>query len=101
MVAYDSATSYVESCTTLQARIAAIDAIIDGLFTSALKAAEKGDVKEYWLNDGQVLIKTTYRNAEEVSKSILHFQKIRVMYENRLTGRAFRLVDGKNMIGCG
>lgn len=95
-VFFDSADIYVQSGTTLRAKILKIDAIIAALETSALKAAAKNSIQEYTLNDGQTTIRTAYRSAAEVSASITAFEQIRERYVNKLNGRVVRLVDGKN-----
>ncbi len=99
MVTYDSSDIFIQSATTLKAKIVRIDAIIVALEDTMLKAAGTGNLEEYSLDDGQVRIKMTYRNTEEVIKSISDLEKIRQMYVNRLNGRHIRLVDGKNFTG--
>lgn len=101
MVIYSSADLYIESCTTLRAKIAAIDTIQTALLTTALKAASKGAISQYSLNDGQTIISATYRNAKEVTASYEAFEAIKQMFINRLNGRSIRLVDGKNFTGNG
>lgn len=97
MIVFNSADIYIESCTDLRAKIAAIDAIIAGLETAALKAATQGHISEYMLNDGQTIIKTAYRSPVDISKSIFAFEQIRERYVSKLNGgRMTRLVDGKN-----
>lgn len=98
-VTYDSADIFIQSATTLEAKIAKIDAIITALEDVALTAAGNDNISEYELNDGQVKIKTAYRGAAAVLKSIMDFEKIRQMYVNRLNGRVVRMVDGKNFTG--
>lgn len=98
MVIYSSADKYIESCTTVRAKIAAIEAIQAALLSSALKAAAKGSVSQYSLNDGQTIISATYRNASEIHKSWRAFESIKQIYVNQLNGRGVRLVDGKNFI---
>lgn len=101
MVVYSSADIYIESCTTLKAKIAAISAIQDALLTSALKAASKGSIAQYSLNDGQTIISATYRNAKEVQDAYMAFETVKQLYVNRLNGRSIRLVDSKNFTGNG
>jgi hypothetical protein len=96
MTVYDSASIYIDSRTTLRAKITAIDAIIAALEVSALKAAEGESIEEYWLDDGQTKIKTIRRTSQEIAKSILSFEQIKQRYVNTLNGRVFRLIDGKN-----
>lgn len=96
MVLYDSSAIYVQSCIGMRARIAAIDAILDALFATALKAAAGEDISQYSLNDGQVIIATTYKTAGDVERSIIAFERMKHMYMNQLNGRVIRLVDSKN-----
>lgn len=98
---YDSAAIYVDSATSLCDKIDRIDTVIDALLTNALIAAEKDNIEEYSLNDGQTIIRTKYRGAESVQKSIIGFMKIKQIYVNRLNGRVTRLVDGKSINGSG
>lgn len=96
MVVYDSASIYIESRTNAKAKLIAIDAIIDALFLTAIKAAEGENITEYWLDDGQTKIKTIKRSSKEIEASIAAFQKLKHYYMNQLNGRVFRLVDSKN-----
>jgi len=98
MIEFDSATIYVQSATTLEDKIARYDAIITALETSVLAASEKAGVSEYSLDDGQVKIKSVYRNPDEVAATIKAFMAIREVYVNRLNGRHMRLVDSKNFV---
>src|SRR3990167_65447 len=97
MVQYDSAQIYIDSATTLREKIVKIDLIIIALETTALKAASTDEISEYWLDDGQTKIKTVYKGADSVLKSIMAFESIKQMYINRLNGRVMRLVDSKNL----
>ena len=99
MVYYDSADIYISSATTLREKITRIDAVIEALETTALRAAATGNLSEYALNDGQTTIKTVYRDVNAVAASITAFETIKERYINRLNGRHVRLVDGKNFRG--
>lgn len=96
MVQFSSADIYVESCKSLNSKIQAIDAIITALLSQALKAASKGPVSQYTLNDGQTIINCSYRSAGDVAKSIKEFQTIKQMFINQRDGNMMRLVDSKN-----
>jgi hypothetical protein len=98
-VIFESATSYIESQTTLDARIAAIDVIIARLLTTAASAAETGHIDEYWFDDGHVKIRSKYRNVAQVENSIAAFQRLRDLYTNKKVGRVFRLKDSSNFTG--
>ncbi len=97
MVFFDRCGLYIQSKTTLQAKIAAIDAIIQALEDSALLVAGGGDaVSEYQLNDGQTIIKQVYRGTAGIAKAINDFEAIKQRYVNRLNGRIIRSIDSKN-----
>lgn len=98
---YSDPFTYIESCKTLKARIAACDAIIDALIIAAGKAAAGENITQYTLNDGQTIISTTKRSSSDISASIIGIERIRNLYVNKSTGRVFRLVDGKNLTGNG
>ncbi len=95
-ITYDSAQLFIESATSLEDKICKIDLVISALLTSALKAAETGNITEYTLDDGQTRIQTEYRDPAAVSRSIRAFQTIRQDYINQRNGRTFRLNPGEN-----
>lgn len=98
-VIFEKASDYIESCTTINAKIAAIDAIILQLLNTAAKSAESGHMDEYWFDDGHVKIRSKYRNVTQVESSITGFQRLRNMYVNMKAGRVIRLMDSKNFNG--
>lgn len=100
MVYFDSADLYIEGATSLRDKITRIDAVIDALLTTATKAAANDNISEYSLNDGQTQIRTAYKGADQVFQSIAAFERLKQIYVNRLNGRSFRLIDGKNFPGC-
>lgn len=99
MVYFDSAFKYIDCASTLRDKITRIEAIINALEDTAIKAAANDNITEYSLNDGQTIIRTVYKGADSVMRSIMAFEQIRQMYINRLNGRVMRLVDGKNFTG--
>lgn len=96
MVVFVSEWAYLKSCTTINAQIVAIDAIIAQLYISAAQAALNNDIDEYWLNDGQTQIKTIYRGADRIAVSILSFEKLRSRLINQKAGRVMRMIDSSN-----
>lgn len=98
MVTYETCGIYVQSQTTLKAKVAAIDAIIDMLLATALDMAGKDDIQEYSLNDGQTIIKTIYKGSVSIASAIRDFQRIRNIYANQINGRMVRLVDSRNFV---
>lgn len=104
MVIYTSFEQYVQSATTIQAKLAKIDAIIDVLLTTALVSAGSDNTQEYSLDDGQSKVSTIYKGTDGVMKSIAAFEKLRDYYKTKLdnnTGRVVQLVDRRNFKGNG
>jgi len=99
MIVYKSEREFVESCTTLEARIAAIDAIIESLLLSAASSTANEGISEYWLNDGQTQIKTVYRSGMMIQNAVTAWQRMRNYYANSKAGRVSRFMDAKNFPG--
>lgn len=98
MIFYNSAAIFIDCATSLKDKITKIDLVIDALFTNALKAAANDNITEYSLNDGQTIIRTEYRGAQAVMKSITAFETLKQLYVNRLNGRVVRMVDSKSIL---
>lgn len=99
MTTFQKASEFIDSCSSLNEKIAAIDAIISQLLIAAANGAESGHLNEYWLNDGQVQIRCKYTSMSQIERSILSFERLRNLYVNRKAGRVFRLVDAANFNG--
>jgi hypothetical protein len=99
MVIFQSVAEYIDSCTSLDAKIAAMDAVIDKLMIASIAAAESGHIDEYWFDDGHVKIRSKYRNPADMQASITSFERLRQMYINRKYGYVTRLMDQSNFHG--
>jgi len=101
MVLYESEYNFLQTSTSIVDKIAKLDLVIAGLYSTAEKDAGKDNIDEYSLDDGQTKIKYSYRGAEAVMKSIQSFEKLRDMYVvkyNKLnTGNVIRLMDSSNL----
>lgn len=86
-----------ESCTTIEAKIAKIDAIIDSLLTTALKSVGNGHRVEYSLDDGQTKQRVVYSDLSSVTRAIKDYEAIKSLYKNRLLGGEYRNVDQRNL----
>jgi len=93
---YESVDKYLGTAQDLKDRINKIEQVITALYNTAERAAAKGDISQYSLDDGQVRISTTYKSVEDIMHSIESFEKLKQMYINQLQGRMVRLVDGRN-----
>lgn len=93
-------TDYILSCTTTQARITAIDAIVAALLVQMLTLASQGQpVTEYTLSDGQTHIKANYQTVQQIEASISALDFMRNRLANNSRGRTTRAVDIKNFNG--
>lgn len=100
MVVYDSCAIYVESATTLQDRLARINAVLLALENTALRSASNEDLTSYLLDNGQTKIQAMYRDSASLAKAILAFEQIRERIIAKLNkSRCTRLVDQRNLIG--
>lgn len=90
---------YLESKTTLIERVNAIEVLIDKMLIKMAESldADKLSVDEYWLDDGQMKVKTSYRSIEDINTSIATLEKIKQTYLNRLNGRGFVLRDVRGL----
>ena len=95
-LSFDTCGLYIQSATSLRAKIAAIDAIIDALIVQSADATLTQNLSEYQLNDGQTIIKQVYRGENGIADAIDRFETIKQRYVNQLNGRVIRAVDSKN-----
>lgn len=98
-VIYLSLDANFESCNSIKAKIAKIDAIINELLNTALKSVTTGNHLEYSIDTGQSIQKVTYRSPLEITKVIQAYREIRQQYVNEILGNEFQQVDGKNLRG--
>ena len=86
---------FLDSKTTLEERISAIDILIDKaiLLMADTVGGAGGNIASYELDDGQVRIKTMYRSISEVNSGIDALERMKIRYINRLYGRSVVLRD--------
>lgn len=90
-------TTYIESKTTIQGRITAINTCIDSIFPLILRSLETGDKQEYLVDNGQSKILLKYRDPLMVTKLITVLEAQKQYYINQLNGRVMRSIDTKNL----
>lgn len=83
---YDSFYAYYRSASSDADKLVRIDAIINALYDSALKGAEKADIQRYELDSGQTRIETNYRSLKAIGEAIDTFEKIYNRLYYRLNG---------------
>jgi|SRR5690242_1841532 len=97
MLYFETASQYLDTKATLEAKLAAINEIQAALLVAATKSATQGHIDEYMLNDGQTIIKTKYRNTEQIMNSYDSMEVIKQRVLASLNGtRVVRLMDSKN-----
>ncbi|MES2287251.1 MAG: hypothetical protein V4547_16285 [Bacteroidota bacterium] len=87
---------YLESCAAGWDRVDAIELLIDAMFlnmTAVIGGPTGKNVSEYWLDDGHVKIKTSYRSLAELKDGITALEQMKQRYVNRLNGRQTVLRD--------
>ncbi|PXX26293.1 hypothetical protein C7967_11555 [Thalassospira sp. 11-3] len=94
-----SITIYIESKPTLLAKIQAIEALIDSMFLRMAEVAGGlgSTVDEYSMDDGQMKVRTSYRNVDDVSQGIKALEALKQQYINRYNGRVVNLRDARGL----
>jgi hypothetical protein len=93
---YYNFRSYIESADELVVKINRIDQVIEALELQMLSAAGMADVESYTLDDGQSVIKNTYRSPESIAQAITAFEVVKQRYVSRLTGGGVHQLVDKN-----
>ncbi|RKZ83259.1 MAG: hypothetical protein DRQ39_09735 [Gammaproteobacteria bacterium] len=90
---------YLESKTTLLDKINAIDLLIDKMITKISETIDGNElaIDEYWMNDGQMNVKTSYKSLEDIEMSVFRLERMKQMYVNRYNGRSFVLRDFRGL----
>lgn len=86
MALYDSEALYITCSTSTQERLSRIESVIIALENQALIAATDSNISEYSLNDGQVTIRTAYRNPSDIAKAIDVYEAMYNRIFNRCSG---------------
>ena len=80
-------SEYIECKTTLLAKINGIDALISAMELKILDVIEGATYDEYQLDDGQMKVRTKYRNPTDVMLGIKALEQLKQRYVNRYNGR--------------
>jgi len=91
---------YLTSAKTLKERISNLEKLIDIMILSTLEASEDGaapNVSEYQLNDGQMIVRTSYKTYADLIGGIKRLEGIKQMYMNQLNGRVMTSRDIRSL----
>ena len=94
---YDCISAYIEDAADLEAKVARYEAVIEGLGSAALKAAESAHLDEYMLDDGQSKLKTVYRSPAAIASAIDVYERLKQRCVNQLNGRIVNLRNARNL----
>lgn len=88
-------SQYVEGKPSLLAKIKAYNDLIDALELKLLDTIGDANYEELQMDDGQMKIRTRYRNVQDVEAGIMALEKAKQRYVNRYNGRTTILRGGK------
>jgi len=91
MSVYENEVCFLQSCTTAQAKVSALDLIIDALLLASVDAGNTVDSQGYNLDDGQTKIKREYRSPSEIVDALTGFERMRNYYIAKCTGSVIQL----------
>jgi hypothetical protein len=77
---------YIQSKDCLDARILAVENLIDSMLITSIDSIDNGGTMSYSLDDGQMKITTQYRSVREVTDGIMGLEKILQTWINRRDG---------------
>ena len=88
---YETPGEFVDSATTLRDRRNKLNQLYDALLTTLLNNSHKAGIQEIQINDGQSIVKATYRNPSEIQTAMDNITKQINIIDHRLKGRLRRL----------
>ena len=88
-------STYLECHKTLVDKIKAIEALISAFELKLLDVGDSIVYDDYEMNDGQMKVRTKYRNSKDVLAGINGLEQLKQRYLNRVNGRTTILRSGK------
>jgi hypothetical protein len=77
---------YIQSKESLDAKIAAIELLIDDMIVSMAEGIGNSGTASYSIDDGQMKVMTQYRSVNEIANGVRALEKTLQMYMNRRNG---------------
>lgn len=96
---YNTISIYLESKTTLLDRICAIEVLIEAMILKMadVTSGQNSVIDEYWMDDGQMKVKTSYRSIDDVQNGVKALERMKQIYVNKYNGRSFVLRDVRGL----
>jgi hypothetical protein len=83
----------LESDTSLMTQLVNMRAIRDQMLLVKAQGIMKDRVQEYQINDGQSIVRFTYKSFNDLDKHYKEILKLIIELENQLLGRNSRLIN--------
>jgi len=88
---------YIQSKSTLLEKINAIDDLITAMEGKLLEGIDTATIDEYWMDDGQMKVKTIYRSVADLEKGLEALLKMKQRYVNNYNGRMMVMRDASGL----
>lgn len=82
---------FIDSATTLKERRVKLNQLYDALLTTLINNSSKAGIQEMQINDGQSIVKATYRNPSEIQTAMDKITDQINIIDHRLKGRFVKL----------
>jgi len=92
---YITISQYIESKSALIGKVATYDLLIEKMEATILDSTLSGVYNQMEVDDGQMKVRSNYRNIGDLISALEGLRKIRQDYINRFNGRVTRLVGGR------
>lgn len=79
-------TEYIQSKESLDAKIAAIESLIDAMLLNTIDTIGTSGTMSYRMDDGQMNVNTEFRSTQDITTGIIALEKILHIYINRRDG---------------
>lgn len=91
---YTSISQFVECKSKIIGKIAAYDLIIEAMESAILDATTSGMYNQVEVDDGQMKVRTNYRNITDMNNALLGMEQARQRYIQKYNGRVTVLRGG-------
>ena len=91
---YMTICQYVECKSKIIGKIATYNLLIESMEVAILEATISGHIADYEMDDGQMKVRSRYRNITDMTKSLLGLEQARQRYISMYNGRTVVLRGG-------
>jgi hypothetical protein len=77
---------YIQSKSSLDSKIVAIEALIDSMILNSIDAIGNSGTASYSMDDGQMKVSTEYRSVDQIVAGVKALEQMLQMYINRRNG---------------